>query len=423
MKAAVRYGSDSPAEVLIPASKSLSHRALICAALACGQSHIRNLAINEDIRATIAALIEAGVQIQEGDDQVIIRSDGSLSGYAGQIIDCGQSGSTLRFLIPLLAATGKTCRFRGQGRLMERPLTVYQPLFIDDGIFEIVDNILTVRGNLDRPVYSVPGNVSSQFVSGLLFALPLKDHDSRIEIVPPVESLSYIDLTIDSLTRAGIRAERNDNIIRVSGNQKYQPFDEVIAGDDSQAAFFIAQALLQGREMLIRGVERHSRQGDHVMIELVRKAGARVSETDDGLLVRTSQLSGLKADLSDCPDLGPILFALAACCNKTSHFTNVARLRMKESDRIAAMREELAKTGCRFREEENEVWITGHDHLTGGYQFSGHDDHRIVMALAILASGCPKASVIDGIEAVAKSYPRFFEDLRLTQTEVSIYDR
>jgi 3-phosphoshikimate 1-carboxyvinyltransferase len=422
VKAAVRYCSSNPAEVRVPASKSLSHRALICAALAKGNSHVHNLAVNEDILASVNALKQAGIEIKISERECVVESGGSLGDYDSQIIDCGQSGSTLRFLIPLLASTGKICRFTGQGRLMERPLMIYRQLFEDDGIFEIKNGILTVQGQLNRQFYTVPGNISSQFVSGLLFALPLQDHDSRIEIIPPIESLSYIDMTIESLSKAGIRVERKDNFIIIPGHQKYQPFDDVIAGDDSQAAFFIAQALIQKREMLIRGVDSHSTQGDHAMVDIVRKAGARVRETAEGLYVNADKLEGLEADLGDCPDLGPMLFALAACCSKISHFTNVARLRLKESDRIAAMREELTKTGCRFEEAENDVWITGNELLPGGYQFQGHNDHRIVMALAILASGCRSASIIDGSEAVGKSYPGFFEDLRNTQTEVSVYD-
>ena len=422
MKAVICSGSRASEIIRIPSSKSQTHRALIAAALADGTSVIRFPALNQDTQATIEALRKLNVNIDVEEDVITVYGSGGLMNYDGSVIDCHESGSTLRFLIPLLVNSGRTCLFAGEGKLMERPLSVYEEIYGDNGIFDLNDNILTVKGSNDKTLYRLKGNISSQFVSGLLFALPLQQHDSRIEIEPPVESLSYVDMTIDALSLAGIKAVRNENIIMIPGNQKYRPFSCTIAGDDSQAAFFIMQALMRKRAVMIQGIDPASRQGDHVILTIAENAGAEIAFEDDIMNVRSSELRAINSDLSDCPDLGPILFAAAALCPQTSVFTGVSRLRLKESDRIAAMKDELEKIGCIFEENGNEVRITGDDRMPGGYEFDSHNDHRVVMAMAILSSCGRMPSVINGIEAVNKSYPDFFEDLRKTSAEVSIHD-
>ncbi|MCR5068064.1 MAG: 3-phosphoshikimate 1-carboxyvinyltransferase [Erysipelotrichaceae bacterium] len=422
MKAVINSGNKVSEVIRIPSSKSQTHRILIAAALADGPSVIHCPALNQDTWATIEALRKLNVSIEIKENTVRVSGGADVMDYDGSVINCHESGSTLRFLIPLLVKSGKECRFSGEGKLMQRPLEVYQQIYGSSGIFELKDNILTVRGSNERPLYRIIGNISSQFISGLLFALPLEEHDSRIEIEPPVESLSYVDMTIGALSLAGINAVRNENIIMIPGNQKYRPFSCTIAGDDSQAAFFIMQAMMRKRAVRIQGIDPASRQGDNVILAIAEKAGAEISLEDDILTVSGSQLWAINSDLSDCPDLGPILFAAAALCPQTSVFTGVSRLRLKESDRIAAMKSELEKIGCVFEENENEVKITGVERMPGGYEFDGHNDHRVVMAMAILSSCGQEPSIINGIEAVNKSYPDFFEDLRKTSAEVSVHD-
>lgn len=422
MKAVISKGSINPVTIRVPSSKSLTHRALIAAALADGPSVIYSPAMNQDTEATIEALKKLNVSIEISEDFMTVSGNADFAAYDGSVIDCRESGSTLRFLIPLFVHSGRLCRFSGQGKLMERPLTLYRDIYGKTGTFDLIDQILSVQGENDAPAYELAGNVSSQFISGLLFALPFEEHDSRIILIPPVESLSYIDMTIDVLAKAGISAARDGDVIFIAGRQKYQSFSCRIEGDDSQAAFFIAQAIMQKRTIMLEGISPVSRQADHVMVSLARQCGAEITERPEGIEITGRKAMPLCADLSDCPDLGPILFALAAATQGNSRFRNVSRLRLKESDRIAAMKQQLLKTGCRFEETDNEVVITGNKSLKGGWNFFGHNDHRIVMALSILASSSENPSVIEGIQAVSKSYPGFFEDLKATGTEVSIDD-
>ena len=324
----IRKGNTDPCEVRIPSSKSLSHRMLIVSALAEGRSVLKNVVRNEDTKATIEALRLLGAEIRETEEEIEVEGIHDFSAYDGSVIDCKESGSTLRFLIPLFAHTGRTCHFTGKGKLLERPMCVYETLF---PLFERKKEKLIVQGDLKSGTYEIDGSISSQFVSGLLFLLPLLDGDSRIHLKEPVESLSYIDLTIDVLHMAEIEVRREGNQIFVKGNQVYQPIVSEVSGDDSQAAFFCAFATLAQKEVHIHNMRHDSAQGDRVMLSLMQKSGAVVSEVEDGYKICASEANAIEADLRDCPDLGPVLFALATQLNGTSHFTHTRRLRMKFS--------------------------------------------------------------------------------------------
>lgn len=414
MKITIRKGTPRDTVIRIPASKSLTHRALITAALAAGTSRIAAPGNNEDIRATLRCLEALGARAEREGQDLIIHGTGGRISYDGRIIDCGESGSTLRFMIPVFCLQDKEVGFSGRGRLMSRPQTVYEDLFRQRGLlFEKRDGILCVRGPLSGGEYSLSGAVSSQFISGLLFALPLLPEDSTIRIEPPYESRSYVQLTLSVLQQAGISITEDGMCCRIRGGQSYHSADTRIEGDASQAAFFIALAMMRRVPLEIANMNHESRQGDAVMLKIAEQFGAEIRETEDGYRIIPGFLKAVQADLSDCPDLGPVLFALAAMAEGESVFRGAGRLRIKESDRIAAMTEELAVLGGEMRSSADTVYVSGGRKLHGG-MVKGHNDHRIVMAMSVLAAAMDEPVTIDGCEAVAKSYPEFFRDLAET---------
>lgn len=413
MDVCVEPGFSQSNEITIPSSKSLSHRALIAASLADGKSVIHRLVHNKDTETTIQCLKKLGASFTEEKEGLSVQGIQDLSAYDGSVLDAGESGSTLRFLIPLFSETGKKVTFTGHGKLMERPQSVYKDLFEKNHLFFHQENsFLTIEGKLPSKIYEIDGSVSSQFISGLLFVLPLLEGDSEIHIIEPYESRSYVGLTEDCLFKAGIQILDEGNRIHIPGRQKYYPFETFIAGDDSQAAFPASFAFLTDHPVRIHGIDHESRQGDHVIFSLLARMGAHVEEIDDGYLIQPGKLHGIEADLSDCPDLGPMLFALAAKAEGASVFHHVERLRMKESDRIACMEEEMHKLGCHISSDQSNVTVEGSAKIKGNVVLNGHNDHRIVMALAVLSAAADAPVVIQGAEAVTKSWPAFFEDMK-----------
>lgn len=400
------------ATVILPSSKSLSHRALITAALANGISTVRGISQSKDTIATMSVLSHLGVRFDVEEKRVIVHGCGGKLKYDKEILDCNESGSTLRFLIPFATLLDEEVHFTGHGRLMDRPQSVYESLFQENHIlFEKKDSILKVKGRLQGGDYTLKGDVSSQFITGLLFILPLCETDSVIHILPPFESASYITLTIDALQKASIKVEQNGLDFYISGNQKYHTIDCVVEGDDSQMAFFAELALTQKKSVRILNVNHDSHQGDHVILDFVEKMGGEVTQIEDGYEINADKISSTKVSLADCPDLGPALFALATQCGGTTIFENCERLRIKESDRIAVMEEELQKLGCNIHSEGGMVIVKGPTQLKNGVVLQGHNDHRVVMSLSMLALLVDDV-VIQGSEAIQKSYPNFFEDLK-----------
>ncbi len=418
MKALIRKGTADGFTVRIPPSKSLSHRALIVSALADGRSKIIHPADNQDMKATIRCLRQLGARIHEEDDHCIVEGTGGKDLYDGSLINCSESGSTLRFLIPVFAMTGKPCMFTGQGRLMDRPLDVYADLFGKQSLpFEIKDRILHLQGPLSPGEFSIRGDISSQFITGLLLTLPLLSGDSVIRITEPYESRSYVALTEDVLQDAGIVFHDHGLMIEIPGGQKYRSGTYTVDGDDSQAAFFLCLACLTHQTADILSLRHDSHQPDHKIIDILRTMGARIKEIEGGYRVIPHELRGCEIDLSDCPDLGPVLFALAAAAEGTTVFVNAGRLRFKESDRIAAMEEELRKLGCDISSDETTVTVHGGAKLHGT-QLNGHGDHRVVMSLSVLGASMQEPVEITGCEAADKSYPGFLEDLRSAGAEI-----
>ena len=365
-----------------PASKSMAHRAVLAMALAGGAGTLSNLRDSQDIQAT-KRCVEA---------LKASRSNGELP-----FLDCGESGSTLRFLIPIALAVAGGGVFTGRGRLMERPQGPYFDIFGEKGIFhEQKDGVLTVRGTLTPGVYRLSGNVSSQFVTGLLYALPLLPGDSVIEITTPLESGGYVDMTLDMLAQFGITVEnQNYKCFRVPGNQTYQARDIAVEADWSQAGFWYTAAFLDNT-VQPTGLNPASAQGDKVVSELYWKL-ARPGDVD--------------IDVSGCPDLLPPLAVMAAMRNGTTHFINAARLRIKESDRLTTVHQMLTALGGQAEEGPDSLTVRGVTAFTGG-TVDGANDHRIVMAAAIAATRANAPVTILGAEAVNKSYPSFWDEYK-----------
>lgn len=411
MRARITPAKIDSGNITIPPSKSLAHRAIICACLAPGRSVISNIDYSVDIRATIEGMRHLGASIKEDKDTLFIDGIETFQ-YDGDVVNCHESGSTLRFFLPLFSLTGKRATFSGSKRLIERPQNVYEMLFQEQGIdfVRTYPNII-IDGRLKPGELTLKGNVSSQFITGLLFALPLLEADSKIHIEPPFESRSYVDLTIQMLKRFQIIVEYEDAYtLAIKGNQQYQPADVLVEGDYSQLVFWASLGVLN-HSVETHGLDLHSLQGDKKTIDIFQSMNAGIKVLDDGYQFCPGTLNGTVIDLNDCPDLGPMLFALATQANGKTTFQNAGRLRIKESDRIEAMETELKKLGCSISSTFGTVTITGPVKLQGNVTLHGHNDHRIVMALSILATIADEPITIDDAQAISKSYPGFFKDL------------
>ncbi len=380
-----------------PPSKSMAHRLLISAALAEGTSIIHNVALSQDIEATLRCVEALGCSWEQaGPSSLRIHGCGPIVPTdKTPRFDCGESGSTLRFFIPLALAIAGSGAFTGRGRLMERPQAPYFDLFDEKGIAHSMENgVLTVRGTLKSGEYSLPGDVSSQFFTGLLFALPLLGEDSVIVSSTKPESVDYIAMTVEALRAAGIRvlsqpAQRRWTV----SSGRFHSFNATVEADWSQAAFWYAANVL-GSTLRLEGLDPKSSQGDRVAAEYA----AQLSQPGD-----------VEIDVSGCPDLVPPLAVMAAARQGTCRFTNAARLRLKESDRLKTTAAMLRALGGSAEEEADSLTVHGVSRLSGG-TVDGAGDHRIVMAAAIAATRCAGPVTILGAEAVSKSYPSFFED-------------
>ena len=391
-------------EAYVPASKSMAHRLLICAGLSNGTSIIKKVTFSEDILATLDCLSVMGAEYKINENTVKIKGVGNIIQDGEKEFDCRESGSTLRFFIPLLLLSDKNQTFRGKGRLMERPQSVYEDICKEKGLrFDFADNKITVCGKLTGGHYYVRGDISSQFITGLLFALSKCENDSFIHITTPLESRSYIDMTFYALSLFSVSCSFIDeNTICVKGNQDYIFRDITVEGDYSASAFLEALNYLGGK-IIINGLNEKSFQGDRVYKDYFKL----LSDSSPTL------------DVSDCPDLAPILMTLAAAKNGAV-LTGTKRLKIKESDRGAVMASELSKFGANIEVYENEIVIRPSELYKPTDILYGHNDHRVVMSLAVLST--VYGGRITDAEAVRKSYPGFFETLSALGTEVLLYD-
>lgn len=394
-------------------SKSIAHRAIIAAALSGGKCTVRNIAFSKDITATLSCAKALGSVFETDEEKGEVRFLRKKAIKSSKIImDCCESGSTLRFMMPLALCTGKHITMTGHGRLMQRPQKPYFDLFARRGISYVHgDNNISLFGELKSGLFKLPGNISSQFVSGLLFALPLLGGDSEIEITTPLESKGYVDLTLDVLNAFGIETEnRGYRRFIIKGGKSYTPADYTVEGDYSQAAFFLTAGAL-GCDIKCTNLNPNSLQGDKKIIEVLRRCGADVITYPDGSVraKRTALMHGIKIDASEIPDLVPILTVLFCFCSGESVITNAGRLRMKESDRLSAITDELNRLGADITEGTDYLKIRGVPALCGN-TVSARGDHRIAMSEAIAACRCEgTVSITGAAEAVTKSFPNFFE--------------
>ena len=422
MKATIHPGTPKKG-VKIPPSKSMAHRAIICASLAKGKSRIDNVAYSKDIVTTIEGMRALGAQIITHDDFVEVEGIENFQQLKETTISCSESGSTLRFFIPIFSLCGQKVSFTGKGRLMDRPQKIYETIFHERGLhFEQKDGHIEIQGALTSGEYTVAGDVSSQFISGLLFILPLLQENSTIHVTEPFESRSYVELTMQMLAYFGVESEfLNQNTIYVKGKQAYQPVCYAIEGDYSQLAFYAVLAALNS-DLKITGVNHDSLQGDKVILDILKKANVRIEEILHGYQVYKSDVKGCDIDLANCPDLGPILCVLGAYADGHTHIYNAERLRIKESDRIAAMEAELLKLGVDIHTTSGDIYIEGKQKYKGNQDFHGHNDHRIVMSMAVASTLCEQSCRIDDAQAIQKSYPQFFDDLSACEIEVDLYE-
>ena len=388
--------------VKAPPSKSMAHRLLICAGLSGGESVIENIAYSEDILATIDCLEALGATIKKDGSTVYIKGADPKS-FKGGSFSCRESGSTLRFFIPIAMLSEAEALFTGYGRLMQRPMEIYEKLAYENDLFySKTDEGIRLAGVLEGGEFSLRGDISSQFITGLLFALPLAEKDSRIILTGKAESVGYIDMTLDALSKFGIEIKKeSDNEYYIKGSQKYKVGNFTVEGDCSNAAFLDAFNIL-GAKLEVEGLAENTLQGDSVYKSYfsLLKEGAPT------------------LDVSQCPDLAPILMTVAAALGGAI-LTGTKRLKIKESDRGEVMKQELSKFGAIIETDEDEIRIFKSALKAPSDTLKGHNDHRVVMSLAVLAS--LYGGVIDESQAVKKSYPDFFEVMKNVGLEVTEY--
>lgn len=380
-------------EIIAPASKSMAHRLLICAAICEGESCIDRLPSCQDVLATIDCLRAMGVKINYDGERAIVRGIDFANAKPNGALYCRESGSTLRFLIPLALLSSEKICLAGSEKLISRPQGIFEEICHNEGfLFNKESDKITLQGKLSAGEYRLRGDVSSQFITGLLFALSTLKDDSKIIITTKLESRSYVDLTISAMSEFGVKISwENDYTLMIKGGQKYTPTRLAVEGDWSGGSFIDAFNHLGG-SVEIQGLNQGSLQGDRVYREYFNALDLGFTEIN----------------IEDCPDLAPILFTLAAIKNG-GKFIGTRRLKIKESDRAEAMKSELSKFGADIIVEENTVTVNKTELHTPTEKLFGHNDHRIVMSLAVISSIF--GGEIEGCEAVSKSYPDFFKDI------------
>ena len=408
--------------VAAPPSKSDVHRAVICAALSGGVCKISPVALSNDIRATIGCVEALGAEASVEND--VLTVDGSaVFAKKTATLDCIESGSTLRFMIPVAAAGGVEARFTGSGSLVSRPIGLYSQILPEKGVsLEGGDGLpLKISGKLKSGVFKVPGNISSQFISGLLFALPLLRGDSDIILTSPIQSAGYINMTIRTMEKFGIEVDVTDTGWHVRGGQRYIPSDYRTDGDWSQAAFYLVSGAVNG-EITVNNLNTDSKQGDRKIAGLLREFGAEVIQEADSVTVKKSDMKGIEIDASQIPDLVPALAVCASFADGVTRITNAERLRIKESDRLISTAALINSLGGEAKELPDGLVIRGSRTLIGG-TVKGFNDHRIVMSAAICAAGSENPIICTDALSVNKSYPEFFNDYNSVGGKSEILDQ
>ena len=390
-------------------SKSHAHRVLICAALSQNPTKIYCNVMSKDIAATIACLKSMGTEIIiDGDTITVIPTEFNKDSS----LDCNESGSTLRFLMPVVSALGMNAIINGRGRLPQRPISPLKEEMEKKGVTFHTGNVfpLHLSGQLQSGEYEIQGNISSQFITGLLFALPILQGDSKLKLIPPVESKSYLDITVSVLRQFGIEIQEKENLYIIKGNQKYTSPEEIrVEGDWSNASFFLCAGALCEKGVTVTDLDTNSPQGDKKILDVLKDMGADVSISGNEITVKKNKLNGITVDASDIPDAVPIISVVATACEGDTTIINAGRLRIKESDRIASVMDMLSTVGADVMETDDGIIVRGGNIFTGG-TVNGYNDHRIVMSASILSSLCKDKVIITDSNAVEKSYPDFFTD-------------
>ncbi|WP_440450988.1 3-phosphoshikimate 1-carboxyvinyltransferase [Ruminococcus intestinalis] len=407
--------------VNVPPSKSDVHRAIICAAMANGVSRISPVALSNDIKATIGCIKALGADAVL-ENNVLTVDGTNMYKNKTALLDCGESGSTLRFFIPIAAVGNVNATFVGKGKLPQRPIGIFTEALPKAGTTCKTEGglPLEIKGQLKSGIFEIPGNVSSQFITGLLLALPILEGDSEIVLTSPLESVGYIAMTIRTMKQFGVNIDTTENGWHIKGGQTYKSCNYTTDGDWSQAAFFMVLGAIGGK-VTVKGVAKDSTQGDKKCAEILAEFGAKVTQRDNEVTVGKGDLKAITIDASQIPDLVPVLSVCAAFAEGTTKIINAERLRIKECDRLKATAELLNNLGGKVKELSDGLEITGVSSLKGG-NVNGYNDHRIVMSAAVCAARSDEDITATFAMSINKSYPDFYIDYNSIGGKANVLD-
>lgn len=407
--------------VNVPPSKSDVHRAIICAAMANGVSRISPVALSNDIKATIGCIKALGADAVL-ENNVLTVDGTNMYKNKTALLDCGESGSTLRFFIPIAAVGNINATFVGKGKLPQRPIGIFTEALPKAGTVCKTEGglPLEIKGQLKSGIFEIPGNVSSQFITGLLLALPILEGDSEIVLTSPLESVGYIAMTIRTMKQFGVNIQATEKGWHIKGGQTYKSCNYTTDGDWSQAAFFMVLGAIGGK-VTVKGVAKDSTQGDKKCAEILARFGAKVTQLDNEVTVEKGELKAITVDASQIPDLVPVLSVCAAFAEGTTKIINAERLRIKECDRLKATAELLNNLGGKVKELSDGLEITGVSSLKGG-NVNGYNDHRIVMSAAVCAARSDEDITATFAMSINKSYPDFYIDYNSIGGKANVLD-
>lgn len=407
--------------VNVPPSKSDVHRAIICAAMANGVSRISPVALSNDIKATIGCIKALGADAVL-ENNVLTVDGTNMYKNKTALLDCGESGSTLRFFIPIAAVGNINATFVGKGKLPQRPIGIFTEALPKAGTVCKTEGglPLEIKGQLKSGIFEIPGNVSSQFITGLLLALPILEGDSEIVLTSPLESVGYIAMTIRTMKQFGVNIQATEKGWHIKGGQTYKSYNYTTDGDWSQAAFFMVLGAIGGK-VTVKGVAKDSTQGDKKCAEILARFGAKITQLDNEVTVEKGELKAITIDASQIPDLVPVLSVCAAFAEGTTKIINAERLRIKECDRLKATAELLNNLGGKVKELSDGLEITGVSSLKGG-NVNGYNDHRIIMSAAVCAARSDEDITATFAMSINKSYPDFYIDYNSIGGKANVLD-